>query len=119
MLATAGVSDKSAAHVIVYTIVATVLPLLLLIVGFRLWRHAGWIWGIVAAVVIAADLVDTLFEPAHAANTYKALVSVATSDVSRATNAAVMTAIVTKIVLLGLILNGVRGVLALPRSQRD
>lgn len=85
-------ADKPLGNAIAWIIGASLIPAILLIAGLHLWRAKGWIWGSLAALVIGLDFA--LLGPAP-------------------TSINAVTALVIKVTLFMLILNGVRGVLAL------
>lgn len=85
-------ADKPLDNAIAWFIGASLPPILLVVAGIRLWRSASWIWGGLATLVVALDLA--LLGPAP-------------------TSVIAITAVSVKTVLLILMLNGVRGALAL------
>ena len=87
-------ADKPLGNAIAWIIGASLIPAILLVAGLRLWRTKGWIWGSLAALVVGLDF---------------ALLSPAPTSINA------VSALVIKIALLALIVNGVRGALALQK----
>ena len=114
-LLTVSLAGKPLDNVIAYLIGASLLPILLLVAGIRLWRHAGWIWGGVAGVIVASELAAALFAPEAVTNAYTPIMAKVAPSPSIAAEAAMLASFAVKIAILGFITNGIRGALALRR----
>ncbi len=118
-LLTVNLAGKPVDNAIAYLIGTNLLPILLLVAGIRLWRHAGWIWGGVAGLIVASELAAALIAPAAVTNAYTPIVAKVAPSPSIAADAALVAAFVVKIAILALIANGIRGALALRRADKS
>lgn len=91
-IATLIVEPKGIVRVAAYFVGASLIPIVLAVAGTRLLRGEGLIWGGTAAVIVAFDLVFYFPE----LNTVQAI-----------------TAVIVKMALLVIMINGVRGALAI------
>lgn len=97
-IASVSVADKPLDNAIAWFIGASLPPILLVVAGIRLWRSASWIWGSLATLVVALDLALLGPEPTSITTT---------------------AALIAKSALLILMVNGVRGALALRKVDYD
>jgi hypothetical protein len=90
----------------------SLLPVLLVIAGIRLWQNKGWIWGSFAALAVTLELIGA-FLSTYSQAYYTALMAKFAPDVPLAVTAALVTSLIVKVGLVMLILNGVRSAFAL------
>jgi hypothetical protein len=113
-IASVSVTNNSLDNAIAYFIGASLLPLLLLVAGIRLWRHRSWAWGTLASLLVGIDLVVVLAAPtAWATDAYLPLMTGLTARPLVAAQTAVVAGIVIKVAILALVANGARGAFAL------
>lgn len=113
-IASVSFADKPVDSAIAWFIGASLFPLFLLVAGIRLWRHSGLVWGSLAAHLLAFDLIVVMVAPtAWAVNAYVPLMTKLTAYPLAAAQVAVVAGMVIKVAILALVINGLRGALAL------
>jgi hypothetical protein len=114
-----GVVSTPLDDAIAYFIGASLLPILLVVAGVRLWRHDSWRWGSVAAVIVLYDLGVAVFAPATMTiGAYKLAMANFVAFPSLAAEVAFVTGIIIKLAILALVVNGIRGAFALRSFER-
>lgn len=112
--------DKPLDQAVAYFIGASLLPILLVVAGIRLGRHDSWRWGIVAALIVALDLGEALLVPAaNPVGAYKLMMADFVAFPSVAAQVASVFSIMTKLAVLALVINGIRGALAARDFERE
>ena len=91
-IASVSVADKPLDNAIAWFIGASLVPILYVVAGIGLWKGEGWVWGSLAALAFALDLAAHGPEP---------------------TSIQAATALAVRAALFIVLVNGVRGALAL------
>lgn len=91
-IASVSVADKPLDNAIAWFIGASLVPVLYVVAGIRLWKGEGWVWGSLAGLAFLLDLALYGPEP---------------------TSMQAATALTVRAALFILMVNGVRGALAL------
>jgi len=111
-LFTVSMAHKPLDHAIVWFVGQSVLPIFLLVAGVRLWRRGGWIWGSVAGLFVTVDLASAMLNLGPTIDAYTTMTASAPAA-AVAAKTALFTGFVVKVVIVMLIINGVRGAVAL------
>jgi hypothetical protein len=112
--ATSYFANKPIDDAVVWFLGASLIPVFVGVAGIRLWRYGGWIWGSLANLVVAADLISAAVNLGPTIDGYTRLTAGAPST-AIAMKAAMFTGFAIKIAIVAFIINGVRGALALEK----
>ena len=113
-LFTASMAHKPLDNAIAWFVGQSLLPILVVAAGITLWRRTQWIWGALAGLLLTADLAAALLNLGPTIDAY-ARITASAPSAAVAAKAALLTGFVMKAVLIILIINGTRGVLALKK----